>query len=131
MLKAKRTGEEVNPLEIVIEIIDEANFAVAEDVRKDDMKKAIRNVNGVIENFKTKNSRDNTGFTEDLIRGDTNEETIRNWLNILEGWENISEVNQLPEMYRHPYILEWFKDDGWKDEVKRQIRKMEKALPSE
>lgn len=128
MLKSRREGTEVNPLVIVEDIIEEANFSISEDKRKDDLKKAIRSVNDFIDGFK---KIKDTTFTEDMIRGATDEETVKNFKDLIEQWTEFTDFNQIPEMYRSLYMRELFNDDGntWKENIERNIRKMEKGLP--
>ena len=78
-----------------------------------------------------KNIKDTT-FTEDMIRGATDEETVKNFKDLIEQWTEFTDFNQIPEMYRSPYMRELFNDDRntWKENIERNIRKMEKGLPS-
>ena len=73
--------------------------------------------------------KDETGFSEDTLRGETDEQTVANWLNIIRNWTDYRNIDQVPPEYRSPLIKEWFRS-GWKDQVEKQIRKLQKGLPS-
>lgn len=128
MSQSRLEGTEVNPLEIVKSIIEEANFATNEEIRKDNLKKAMRSVNGLILQFNA--IAEDTGFDEGAFRGQTDEQTVSNWLSIIRNWTDFQNIDQVPAQYRTPLIKEWFKDGKWQENIEKQIRKMQRALPS-
>ena len=127
MAQSRLEGTEVNPLQIVKTIIEEANFATNEQIRQDKLKIAMKAVNSRIEDFKK--MAEETGFEEGTIRGQSDEETVSNWLAVIRNWTDFQNIDQVPAQYRTPLIKEWFRR-GWKDQIEREIRKMQKALPS-
>jgi len=127
MSQSRLEGTEVNPLQIVKSIIEEANFQTNEEIRKDKLIIAMKAVNSRIEDFKK--LAEETGFDESTIRGQTDEETVSNWLAVIRNWTDFQSIDQVPAQYRTPLIKEWFRR-GWKDQIEKEIRKMQRALPS-
>ena len=87
----------------------------------------MKAVNSRIEDFKK--LAEETGFDESTIRGQTDEETVSKWLAIIRNWTDYQSIDQVPAQFRTPLIKEWFRR-GWKDQIEREIRKMQRALPS-
>ena len=132
-INASREGTDFFPLERVKVLIEESNIKLEDEIRLKALTRSITKINNALQFFKEEAVRNNKEFIDD-ISGETNEETVQNWLNLIESWKGFTRVEQIPEKYRGGLVLDWWnKRDktDWNTRIDQEISTLRKGLPGD
>ena len=132
-INASREGTDFFPLERVKVLIEESNIKLEDEIRSKALTRSITKINNALQFFKEEAVRNNKEFIDD-ISGETNEETVQNWLNLIESWKGFTRVEQIPEKYRGGLVLDWWnKRDktDWNTRIDQEISTLRKGLPGD
>ena len=132
-INASREGTDFFPLERVKVLIEESNIKLEDEIRLKALTRSITKINNALQFFKEEAVRNNKEFIDD-ISGETNEETVQNWLNLIESWKGFTKVEQIPEKYRGGLVLDWWnKRDktDWNTRIDQEISTLRKGLPGD
>jgi hypothetical protein len=132
-ITARREGTDFFPLQRVEKLIEESSIKLGDEIRLKALTRSITKINNALQFFKEKAVRDDKEFIDD-ITGSNNEQTVQNWLNLIESWKGFTRVEDIPEKYRAGLVLDWWNNRAntdWNTRIDQEISTLRKGLPGD